>query len=90
MDTANYPTAYDEPLTGDGIAAALKADLKRSDLCVRTNIRFSVSPSLCILFLTFARRYTLSLGRQNQTKFTAVWAHETDKIASNPDPSIVD
>lgn len=35
VDTANYPTAYNEPLTGDGIAAALEAGLKRSDLFVR-------------------------------------------------------
>lgn len=34
VDTANYPTAYDEPLTGDGIAAALKSGIKRSDLFV--------------------------------------------------------
>ncbi|KAK4146059.1 NADP-dependent oxidoreductase domain-containing protein [Dichotomopilus funicola] len=36
VDTANYPTAYNEPLTGDGIAAALGAGLKRSDLFIQT------------------------------------------------------
>lgn len=35
IDTANYPTAYDEKLTGDGIAAALKSGIKRSNLFVR-------------------------------------------------------
>ena len=34
LDTANYPTAYDESLTGDGIAATLKSGIKRSDLFV--------------------------------------------------------
>jgi hypothetical protein len=38
VDTANYPTAYNEPLTGDGIAAALGAGFKRSDLFVRRTI----------------------------------------------------
>ncbi|KAL6791625.1 NADP-dependent oxidoreductase domain-containing protein [Trichoderma sp. SZMC 28012] len=36
IDTANYPTAYDEKLTGDGIAAALKSGVKRSDLFIQT------------------------------------------------------
>lgn len=35
IDTANYPTAYDEKLTGDGIAAALRSGIKRSNLFVR-------------------------------------------------------
>jgi diketogulonate reductase-like aldo/keto reductase len=34
VDTANYPTGYNEPLTGDGIQAALKSGLKREDLFV--------------------------------------------------------
>ncbi|KAL6881402.1 NADP-dependent oxidoreductase domain-containing protein [Trichoderma novae-zelandiae] len=36
VDTANYPTAYDERLTGDGIAAALKSGIKRSDLFIQS------------------------------------------------------
>ncbi|PNP58080.1 hypothetical protein THARTR1_02238 [Trichoderma harzianum] len=36
IDTANYPTAYDEKLTGDGIAAALKSGMKRSNLFIQT------------------------------------------------------
>ncbi|CAK7235398.1 hypothetical protein SCUCBS95973_009256 [Sporothrix curviconia] len=37
VDTANYPTAYNEPLTGDGIAAAIeKGVVKRSDLFIQT------------------------------------------------------
>ncbi|KKO97817.1 hypothetical protein THAR02_10085 [Trichoderma harzianum] len=36
IDTANYPTAYDEKLTGDGIAAALKSGIKRSNLFIQT------------------------------------------------------
>lgn len=35
LDSANYPTAYDEPLTGDGIEASLKTGIKREDLFVR-------------------------------------------------------
>ncbi|KAL9124332.1 MAG: hypothetical protein Q9217_006332, partial [Psora testacea] len=36
VDTANYPTAYDKSLTGDGIAAALKPNIKRGDLFIQT------------------------------------------------------
>ncbi|KAL6810758.1 NADP-dependent oxidoreductase domain-containing protein [Trichoderma sp. SZMC 28013] len=36
IDTANYPTAYDEKLTGDGIAAALRSGIKRSNLFIQT------------------------------------------------------
>jgi diketogulonate reductase-like aldo/keto reductase len=34
LDTANYPTAYNEPLTGDGIEASLKTGIKREHLFV--------------------------------------------------------
>lgn len=35
VDTANYPSAYNEPHTGDGIAAAIKSGvIKRKDLFV--------------------------------------------------------
>ncbi|KAK5659826.1 hypothetical protein OQA88_1038 [Cercophora sp. LCS_1] len=36
IDTANYPTAYNEPLTGDGIQAAIKSSIKREDLFIQT------------------------------------------------------
>ncbi|EGR51791.1 uncharacterized protein TRIREDRAFT_56093 [Trichoderma reesei QM6a] len=36
VDTANYPTAYDEQRTGDGIAAALASGTKRSDLFIQS------------------------------------------------------
>lgn len=49
VDTANYPTAYNEPLTGDGIAAALRAGFKRNDLFVRNTISVSF-----LLLLPFA------------------------------------
>ncbi|PKK43323.1 hypothetical protein CI102_13140 [Trichoderma harzianum] len=39
IDTANYPTAYNEKLTGDGIAAALKSGVKRRDLFSGLTIR---------------------------------------------------
>lgn len=35
LDSANYPTAYNEPLAGDGIEASLKTGIKREDLFVR-------------------------------------------------------
>ncbi|KAK0613284.1 NADP-dependent oxidoreductase domain-containing protein [Immersiella caudata] len=35
VDTANYPTACSEPLTGNGIAVALKSGIKRSDLFIQ-------------------------------------------------------
>ncbi|PTB59751.1 hypothetical protein M431DRAFT_478776 [Trichoderma harzianum CBS 226.95] len=38
IDTANYPTAYNEKLTGDGIAAALKSGVKRRDLFIYSHI----------------------------------------------------
>lgn len=34
VDTANYPTAYEEPLTGDGLATIIQAGVHRSDLFV--------------------------------------------------------
>lgn len=37
VDTANYPTAYNEPLAGDGIQAAILSGIKREDLFVRLN-----------------------------------------------------
>ncbi|KAL7814192.1 NADP-dependent oxidoreductase domain-containing protein [Trichoderma aethiopicum] len=36
VDTANYPTAYNEQLTGEGIAAALNSGIKRSDLFIQS------------------------------------------------------
>jgi len=36
IDTANYPTAYEELLTGDGIAAAIESGTKREDLFIQT------------------------------------------------------
>ncbi|EEP78482.1 predicted protein [Uncinocarpus reesii 1704] len=36
VDTANHPTAYNEPLTGDAIEAVLKSGVKRSDLFIQT------------------------------------------------------
>lgn len=38
IDTANYHTAYNEPLTGDGIAAALSSGLTRDGLFVRSSL----------------------------------------------------
>lgn len=35
VDTANYPTAYNEPLTGDGIETIIQAKANRSNLFVR-------------------------------------------------------
>jgi len=34
IDTANYPTAYNETLTGEGVQAAIAAGIKREDLLV--------------------------------------------------------
>jgi len=34
LDTANYPTAYNESLTGEAIEELLKGGLKREDLFV--------------------------------------------------------
>lgn len=48
VDTANYPTAYDEPLTGNGIAAGLKSGIKRSDLFVRAHLRLLISAAFSI------------------------------------------
>jgi hypothetical protein len=60
VDTVNYPTAYNEPLIGDGIAAALGAGFKHSDLFVGNTIGlffFLVSRlSFCMA------RYTLTSG----------------------------
>ncbi|KAL7930843.1 NADP-dependent oxidoreductase domain-containing protein [Trichoderma chlorosporum] len=36
IDTANYPTAYNEKLAGDGIAAALGSGIKRGDLFIQS------------------------------------------------------
>ncbi|KAI1424035.1 putative aldo-keto reductase [Xylaria sp. FL1777] len=36
VDSANYPTAYDEPLIGEGIARALASGLKRKDLFIQS------------------------------------------------------
>ncbi|KAF4959030.1 hypothetical protein FGADI_1908 [Fusarium gaditjirri] len=36
LDTANYPTAYNEPLTGVGLAAGLGSGLNREDLFVQS------------------------------------------------------
>ncbi|KFZ02330.1 hypothetical protein V500_00326 [Pseudogymnoascus sp. VKM F-4518 (FW-2643)] len=36
VDTANYHTAYNEPLTGDGIAAALSSGLTRDGLFIQS------------------------------------------------------
>ncbi|KAI1342872.1 putative aldo-keto reductase [Xylariaceae sp. FL0016] len=36
LDTANYPTAYEETLTGQGIAAALKSGIKREDIFIQS------------------------------------------------------
>lgn len=47
-DTASYPTAYDEPLAGDGIAAALKSGIKRSDLFVYVDLPLLIPDSLRI------------------------------------------
>ena len=34
LDTANYPTAYNEPMAGDAIAASLQSGIRRSALFV--------------------------------------------------------
>ncbi|KAI5865378.1 Aldo/keto reductase [Durotheca rogersii] len=36
VDTANYPTAYDEALVGDAVQGALKSGLARDDLLIQT------------------------------------------------------
>ncbi|CAG7555137.1 unnamed protein product [Fusarium equiseti] len=36
LDTANYPTAYNEPLTGDGLAAALKSGVCREEIFIQS------------------------------------------------------
>jgi hypothetical protein len=36
IDTANYPSAYDEPLSGNGLQAYLESGKKREDVCVRS------------------------------------------------------
>ncbi|KAF5228608.1 hypothetical protein FAUST_10976 [Fusarium austroamericanum] len=36
LDTANYPTAYNEPLTGIGLSAGLDSGLNRNDLFVQS------------------------------------------------------
>ncbi|KAG2418519.1 hypothetical protein HFD88_001620 [Aspergillus terreus] len=36
LDTANYPTAYNEPLTGDSIEASLKTGIKREHLFIQS------------------------------------------------------
>ncbi|KAI0017525.1 putative aldo-keto reductase [Xylariomycetidae sp. FL0641] len=36
VDSANYPTAYNEPLVGDGLATALSSGLKRDDLFIQS------------------------------------------------------
>ncbi|KAL6884259.1 NADP-dependent oxidoreductase domain-containing protein [Trichoderma longibrachiatum] len=36
VDTANYPTAYNEQLTGEGIAAALNSGIRRGDLFIQS------------------------------------------------------
>jgi diketogulonate reductase-like aldo/keto reductase len=47
VDTANFPTSYNEPHTGDGIAAAIKSGvIKREDLFVsRTQTPSLVPPA---------------------------------------------
>jgi diketogulonate reductase-like aldo/keto reductase len=80
VDTANYPTAYDEQRTGDGIAAALASGTKRSDLFVRS-IPFFHLPALHLT-------ENVNWFHQIQSKFTPVWAHAKDKIPFNPHQSI--
>ncbi|EJT68515.1 hypothetical protein GGTG_13913 [Gaeumannomyces tritici R3-111a-1] len=36
VDTANYPTAYNEPLAGDGIAAGLESGIERNDVFIQS------------------------------------------------------
>ncbi|OAA53929.1 NADP-dependent oxidoreductase domain protein [Niveomyces insectorum RCEF 264] len=36
VDTANYPTAYNEPLTGDGLAEAFKNGIRRENVFIQT------------------------------------------------------
>ncbi|KAL7909798.1 NADP-dependent oxidoreductase domain-containing protein [Trichoderma velutinum] len=48
IDTADYPTAYDEKLTGDGIAAALKSGIKRSDLFSLEHLQVDYLDSLLL------------------------------------------
>lgn len=60
IDTANYPTAYNEKLTGDGIAAALKSGVKRRDLFVRA---FSSPVSLVSDFDRFTHTSCLDLNK---------------------------
>lgn len=49
VDTANYPTAYNEQLTGEGIAAALNSGIRRGDLFVCPRLFLAIPANSMIL-----------------------------------------
>lgn len=65
VDTANYPSAYNEPHTGDGIAAAIKSGvIKRENLFVRGII----TPVICFILTHFLLDSNEVLSRIHPSK----------------------
>ncbi|EFY84298.1 aldo-keto reductase (AKR), putative [Metarhizium acridum CQMa 102] len=81
LDSANYPSAYEEAAVGVAIEEAVKSGVKREDLFVIQHQQPPLRPRGSNIDKWGKNVFSI----QVQTKFTPMWAHAESKLPYNAD-----